>query len=164
MGTLRLIFGETWFSNAYWTTISSGAIKSKRLVGGWPTPLKNMEVSWDHYSPYMEFHKQMFQTTNQRCCLWLLVLVWWYCNTLRWMLGRFRVCLIIQSMNINSCSEVIYRHQQSHITYIIIPGYWTYSYGQIARNRWYTWCFTVFNMVIFQFTKRQNKPSSWFPQ
>ena len=35
----------TWFSNAYWTTISSGAIKSKRS-GWWLTyPLKNMEVN-----------------------------------------------------------------------------------------------------------------------
>ena len=24
------------------------------LVGGWPTPLKNMKVSWDDYSQYME--------------------------------------------------------------------------------------------------------------
>jgi len=34
------------------------------LVGDIPTPLKNMKVSWDDYSQYME--KQiMFQTTNQ---------------------------------------------------------------------------------------------------
>jgi hypothetical protein len=26
------------------------------LVGGWPTPLKNMKVNWDHYSQYMENH------------------------------------------------------------------------------------------------------------
>ena len=32
------------------------------LVGGIPTPLKNMKVSWDYYSQYME---KMFQTTNQ---------------------------------------------------------------------------------------------------
>ena len=33
------------------------------LVGGRPTPLKNMKVSWDDYSKYdME---KMFQTTNQ---------------------------------------------------------------------------------------------------
>jgi len=24
------------------------------LVGGMPTPLKNMKVSWDYYSQYME--------------------------------------------------------------------------------------------------------------
>ena len=24
------------------------------LVGGWPTPLQNMKVSWDYYSQYME--------------------------------------------------------------------------------------------------------------
>ena len=31
------------------------------------TPLKNMTVSWDYYSQYMEkyFKKIMFQTTNQ---------------------------------------------------------------------------------------------------
>ena len=34
------------------------------LVGGWPTPLKNMKVNWDHYSQYTEKIK-MFQTTNQ---------------------------------------------------------------------------------------------------
>ena len=27
------------------------------LVDGWPTPLKNMKVSWDDYSQYMESHK-----------------------------------------------------------------------------------------------------------
>ena len=37
--------------------------KNDYLVGGWPTPLKNMKVSWDDYSQYME--KKMFQTTNQ---------------------------------------------------------------------------------------------------
>ena len=39
------------------------------LVGGWPTPLKTMKVSWDNNSPYMEKIKFMFQTTNQLC--------WW---------------------------------------------------------------------------------------
>ena len=34
------------------------------LVGGIPTPLKNMKVSWDFYSQYMEKYK-MFETTNQ---------------------------------------------------------------------------------------------------
>jgi hypothetical protein len=28
------------------------------LVGGIPTPLKNMKVSWDDYSQYMESHKK----------------------------------------------------------------------------------------------------------
>ena len=27
------------------------------LVGGIPTPLKNMKVSWDYSSQYMEIHK-----------------------------------------------------------------------------------------------------------
>ena len=27
------------------------------LVGGWPTPLKNMNVNWDDYSQYMEKYK-----------------------------------------------------------------------------------------------------------
>ena len=35
------------------------------LVGGIPTPLKNMKVSWDCYSQYMETTKFMFQSTNQ---------------------------------------------------------------------------------------------------
>ena len=29
------------------------------LVGGWPTPLKNMLVSWDYYSQYMEKEKMV---------------------------------------------------------------------------------------------------------
>ena len=33
------------------------------LVGGIPTPVKHMKVSWDYYAQYME--KNMFQTTNQ---------------------------------------------------------------------------------------------------
>ena len=33
------------------------------LVGGIPTPLKNMKVSWDDEIPNL--WKQMFQTTNQ---------------------------------------------------------------------------------------------------
>jgi len=34
------------------------------LVGGKTTPLKNVKISWDDYSQYMEKYK-MFQTTNQ---------------------------------------------------------------------------------------------------
>ena len=33
------------------------------LVGGIPSPLKNMKVNWDHYSQYKKI--KMFQTTNQ---------------------------------------------------------------------------------------------------
>ena len=33
------------------------------LVGGIPTPLKHMKVSWDYYFQYI--WKKMFQTTNQ---------------------------------------------------------------------------------------------------
>jgi hypothetical protein len=35
------------------------------MVGGIPTPLKNMKVSWDDYSIYYGKIKFMFQTTNQ---------------------------------------------------------------------------------------------------
>ena len=35
------------------------------LVGGIPTPLKNMKVKWDYSSQYME---NMFQTTSQFNC------------------------------------------------------------------------------------------------
>ena len=38
------------------------------LVGGIPTPLKNIKVSWDDYSQYMEKLK-MFPTTNQNMIL-----------------------------------------------------------------------------------------------
>ena len=41
-----------------------GILRYNDLVGGIPTPLKNMNVSWDNYSQYMEKDK-MFQTTNQ---------------------------------------------------------------------------------------------------
>ena len=36
---------------------------NNNLVGGWPTPLKNMKVSWEYDSQYMG--NKMFQTTNQ---------------------------------------------------------------------------------------------------
>ena len=36
------------------------------LVGGIPTPLKNMKVNWDDYPQYMQTYK-MFHTTNQYC-------------------------------------------------------------------------------------------------
>ena len=41
------------------------------LVGGWPTPLKNMKVSWDHYSQYMESHKIHLPNHQPEyvCCL-----------------------------------------------------------------------------------------------
>ena len=40
-------------------------LKPYKLLGGIPTPLKNiMKVSWDYYSQYME-KKNIFQTTNQ---------------------------------------------------------------------------------------------------
>jgi hypothetical protein len=34
------------------------------LVGGLRTPLKNMKVSWEYYSQYME--KNRFQTTSPK--------------------------------------------------------------------------------------------------
>ena len=42
-------------------------IKCYILVGGIPTPLKNMKVSWDNDSQYIYIwkNKKMFQTTNQ---------------------------------------------------------------------------------------------------
>ena len=44
------------------------------LVGGWPTPLKNVKVSWDDYSKDMEKQK-MFQTTNQgKFDLWNMII------------------------------------------------------------------------------------------
>ena len=45
--------------------------RSNNLVGGIPTPLKNMKVSWDDYFQYMEKWK-MFQTTNQQP-----MTIWW---------------------------------------------------------------------------------------
>ena len=39
------------------------------LVGGWPTPLKNMQVSWNVVFPIYGKMK-MFQTTNQLMFTW----------------------------------------------------------------------------------------------
>jgi hypothetical protein len=36
------------------------------LVGGIPTPLKNMKVSWNAYSQYIRKKIKMFETTNQQ--------------------------------------------------------------------------------------------------
>ena len=41
------------------------------LVGGIPTPLKNMKGSWDYYSQLNGKIKFMFQTTNQTSCICL---------------------------------------------------------------------------------------------
>ena len=41
------------------------------LVGGWPTPLKNMSSSVDDIPNWMEIIIQMFQATNQ----WLLTII-----------------------------------------------------------------------------------------
>ena len=47
---------------------------NKYLAGGWATPLKNMKVSWDVYSQYME---NMFQTTNQIRYIIIYILYIW---------------------------------------------------------------------------------------
>ena len=38
---------------------------NNNLVGGWPTPLKHMKVSWDDDIPNIWKIEFMFQTTNQ---------------------------------------------------------------------------------------------------
>ena len=48
------------------------------LVGGIPTPLKNMKVSWDGYSQYIYIEKNRFQTTNQ--CFFLCQASCWGTN------------------------------------------------------------------------------------
>jgi hypothetical protein len=40
-------------------------IHEHMLVGGWPTPMKNMKVKWDYSSQLNGKIKVMFQTTNQ---------------------------------------------------------------------------------------------------
>jgi len=47
------------------------------LVGGWPTPLKNMKVSWDFPPTEWQVIKFMFPTTSQLLCVWVLGL--WGC-------------------------------------------------------------------------------------
>ena len=44
------------------------ALYTSILVGGMPTALKNMKVSWDSYSQLNGKIKFMFQTTNQHTC------------------------------------------------------------------------------------------------
>ena len=57
---LGLFERPLWPTNAFHVSW-----KSSWLVVS--TPLKNMKVSWDHYSQYMEKYK-IFQTTNQPWC------------------------------------------------------------------------------------------------
>ena len=50
---------ESWTSKGTYiheTTkqLDSQTMSETYLVGGWPTPLKNIKVSWDDYSQYME--------------------------------------------------------------------------------------------------------------
>jgi hypothetical protein len=50
------------------------------LVGGIPTPLKNMKVNWDHYSHILWKEKIIFQTTNQIMMTWMIwvhLRLWW---------------------------------------------------------------------------------------
>ena len=60
--------------------------KKYDLVGGWPTPLKNMKVSWDDYSIYIYTHygkQKMFEPSTSdammQCPLFLYV-----CNSPAW--------------------------------------------------------------------------------
>ena len=77
------------------STISTGPLKNSYvklpegicmciciLVGGWPTPLKNMEVKWDYCSQYMEKYK-MFQTTDQYIYIYNGIHMWTYNIQLR---------------------------------------------------------------------------------
>ena len=53
-------------TNCHWRRLChlNSKIKTFMVVS---TPLKNMKISWDDYSQYMESHKiPRFQTTNQR--------------------------------------------------------------------------------------------------
>ena len=48
------------------------------LVGGWPTPLKNMKVSWDHYSQYIGEKKCSKPPTSiSRIC-------WTHTGSIQW--------------------------------------------------------------------------------
>ena len=47
----RCIFSKCYFGNTPLYPANT------YLVGGWPTPLKNMKVSWGYYSQYMEKSK-----------------------------------------------------------------------------------------------------------
>ena len=51
------------------------------LVGGWPTPLKNMKVSWDDDIPNIWKNKKLFQTTNQYIYVWLYMYIYIYTHT-----------------------------------------------------------------------------------
>ena len=53
------------------------------LVGGIPTPLKNMKVSWDDYSQYMETHKIHVPNHQPEWVVYGLV------TTCLWLMGLF---------------------------------------------------------------------------
>ena len=61
MPHLHILFSENdpylWvenLSNSQSSKNQARYIEKNKLVGGWPTPLKNMKVSWGYYSQYME--------------------------------------------------------------------------------------------------------------
>ena len=57
------VFAMHWFAAGHFSHNTDS--RHVYLVGGWPTPLKNMKVSWAYCSQYIEQHKIMFQTTKQ---------------------------------------------------------------------------------------------------
>ena len=45
---------------------------SNSMIGGWPTPLKNMSSSMGRMTSHnMKWKKKMFETTNQWCLMWV---------------------------------------------------------------------------------------------
>jgi len=57
ISTARLVQLVVSSDNGLYTTPNGKCNSNSNLVGGIPTPLKNMKVSWDDYSQYMESHK-----------------------------------------------------------------------------------------------------------
>ena len=67
LGATESWIGTAKCSTARWTVQCWGSVGPPSLVGGIPTPLKNMKVSWDDDIPNIwKVIKAMFQTTNQQ--------------------------------------------------------------------------------------------------
>ena len=101
----HLTFQE--FSESGWQLFS------QILVGGWPTPLKNMKVKWDDSSQLNGTIKAMFQTTNQMALPWRCIQHTWV----------MKICQL--------WGQLISQHWWADGSWLIIHGY---SFGLGIRG------------------------------
>ena len=117
-----------------------------KLAGGWPTPLKNMKVSWDDdiHKNWMDSHNPaMFQTTNQQTFLTKLIPTNW--GSLQHVMGVSWDCLrgawSIQQFMVNPCREITHVawNPQKIVQICIentVPMFQTPFLG-VSIRRWY---------------------------